>query len=141
MKELIQQCDELIAELKKFSKEIIDLGKSISDDRFEIFEKSIGFQLPIDFKYILTKYNGISLLGTEVLALDKLQSSSLSEIYTFEHHEAGNPMPLKFLPFSPDGYGNHYCLDLSNLKDGLCPVVFWQHDTFMKAMTKQRFAI
>ena len=24
--------------------------------------------------------------------------------------------------------GNHYCLDLSNVDTGTCPVVFWDHD-------------
>lgn len=37
-------------------------------------------------------------------------------------------MPLEFLPFSSDGRGNHYCLDLSRLKGGSCPVIFWQWD-------------
>jgi cell wall assembly regulator SMI1 len=35
-------------------------------------------------------------------------------------------MPHHFLPFSNDGRGNHYCLDLSRLTGQSCPVVFWQ---------------
>jgi hypothetical protein len=37
-------------------------------------------------------------------------------------------MLRQLLPFSPDGAGNHYCLNLSKLQNGLAPVVFWQHD-------------
>jgi hypothetical protein len=37
-------------------------------------------------------------------------------------------MPNFFFPFSPDGQGNHYCLDLSKIQDNICPVVFWQWD-------------
>lgn len=68
-------------------------------------------------------------MGTEILGIDRQSGdSSLDEVNKFEHYEAGNPMPAEFLPFSPDGYGNHYCFNLSKLKDGICPVVFWQHD-------------
>jgi hypothetical protein len=49
----------------------------------------------------------------------------LDNLYRIEHFEVGNPMPLEFFPFSPDGGGNHYCFDLSNHDD---KVYFWQHD-------------
>jgi hypothetical protein len=28
----------------------------------------------------------------------------------------------------PDGGGNHYCLDTNAMENGLCPVVFWDHE-------------
>ena len=37
-------------------------------------------------------------------------------------------MPTYFLPFSPDSFGNHYCIDLSTNNDDTCPIIFWQHD-------------
>ena len=27
-----------------------------------------------------------------------------------------------------DGFGNHYCLDVSRMENGVCPVVFWDHE-------------
>jgi hypothetical protein len=130
IKLIIKSSDLVIADLKKFDKGITYLGQKINDDRLEVFEKQIRFQLPLDFIYILKKHNGISLAGIEIYGLDKkLRGSSLDEVYEFEHKEKiYNPMPKYFLPFSPDGRGNHYCLNLSKLVDGICPVVFWQHN-------------
>ncbi|MDO3627113.1 SMI1/KNR4 family protein [Mucilaginibacter sp. BT774] len=129
MIKLIYECDKLIAEFSKFSRDMLYLGPAINDNRMELFEKEIGFELPFDFKYIMTKHNGLSLDGTEVYGIDKkLRGSSLDEIYNSEHVDADNKMQVGFLPFSPDGYGNHYCLDLLASKEGICPIVFWQHD-------------
>ena len=124
-------CERIVSELYKFSEEILELGKPISDDRLEIFEKSIGFNLPYDYKYILKKHNGFSLFGTLVYGLDEsLRGSSLDIVNNFEHTKVSNKMPPFFVPFSPDGRGNHYCFNLSRLMNGLCPIVFWQWDYF-----------
>ena len=68
-------------------------------------------------------------MGTEVIGF-KIEEfgESIGNIYEFEHFKAAHKMPLEFLPFSPDGRGNHYCLNLSNMSNGICPVVFWQWD-------------
>ena len=33
------------------------------------------------------------------------------------------PMPAHLVPFSPDGFGNHYCFDVKSHH-----IVFWEHD-------------
>ncbi len=134
MEEIFEECDLLIAELYKFDTSIIYLGPAINDERLEIFEKEVGLEFPSDFKYIIKRHNGISLTGTEIYGLEKeLRGSSLDELYRYEHQEEiYNAMPNEFLPFSPDGRGNHYCLNLSKLINGICPVVFWQHDFIYK---------
>lgn len=128
--QLIERCEQTLEKLYKFSSELLHLGEgNVSELKLEEFEKEIGFKLPDDFKYILKKHNGITLAGTEVYLLsDKGEDNSLDNIFKFEHYEVENPMPVNFLPFSPDGRGNHYCLDLARNSDGLCPVVFWQYD-------------
>ena len=129
MSSIIEKCNVLFKELHLFSEDVISLGHSISDDRLEIFEDKIGFKLPLDFKYIIKQHNGISLLGTEILGIDKsYRDASLEVVYMFEHSTSSNKMPTEFLPFSPDGRGNHYCLNLAKVKDGTSPVVFWQWD-------------
>ncbi len=120
---------QIIAELYKFSESILDLGKPIKDDRLEIFEKNIGYSLPSDYKNFMTKHNGFSLFGTLIYGIDKeLRGSSLDVVYEFEHYKVFNKMPSFFIPFSPDGRGNHYCLDLSKLTNDVCPIIFWQCD-------------
>jgi len=126
---LYHRCADLVSDLYRFDSAMLQLGPSVTDDRLRLFEKSIGFYLPLDFEYLLTLHNGFSLMGTVIYGIDdKLGGSSLNQVYQFEHFGAGNPMPAHLLPFSADGQGNHYCLDLSKVTDGRCPVVFWQHD-------------
>lgn len=113
---------------------MLSLGQTINDNRLEQFEEVIGYELPLDFKYILTKHNSFCLAGTEVYGSgEDLGEESLEKIYDFEHEKVENSMLKEFMPFSPDGSGNYYCLDLSNVKDGACPVVFWQHDYYYSA--------
>jgi len=129
MENIIAECDLLLTELYKFDRGILSLGPPIDDERLELFEKQIGFYLSLDFKYIYQKHNRIVLTGTEIYGLDKsLRGTSLDEVYRYEHFDVYNKMPTEFLPFSADGRGNHYCLNLSKLKEGVCPVVFWQYD-------------
>jgi len=129
MEEIKRECDRLLNELYRFSSDVINLGNPIEDNRLELFEDTLNYVLPMDFKYVLKKHNGISLMGTEVLGLDSsLKKNSLEEVYEFEHHVANNKMPKELMPFSPDGRGNHYCLNLAKIIDDICPVVFWQWD-------------
>jgi cell wall assembly regulator SMI1 len=117
---------QIINELLKFDDSLIELGESVADDRYEKLEEKIGFTLPASFKSLLKKFNFISLYGTSINGLDaKFRDTSLDRLYEIEHYEVGNPMPNELFPFSADGYGNHYCFDLTNKYD---KVLFWQHD-------------
>ena len=123
------QCDILLNELYLFSDEVLCLGDPIKDNRLKIFEHEIGFELPRDYKYIIKLHNGISLLGTAIIGIDEsYKEASLEAVYKFEHSTAAHKMPKEFLPFSPDGRGNHYCLNLAKINNNTCPVVFWQWD-------------
>ena len=138
MKSLIKkECESVLNELLKFSDDILSLGKPISDERLEHFERDINYEFPFDFKYFLKKFNGFSLCGVEVFGLgNEFKESSLDRIYDFEHSQIENKMPSQFLPFSNDGRGNHYCLDLSRLnEEKICPIVFWQWDFKYKSIT------
>ncbi len=129
MADLIIECENVINELSKFSGGLCLLGNPIKDDRLEAFEIRIGCNLPTDFKFILKKYNKFSLGGTEVFGIgEEFKGSSLDKVYDFEHDAVENRMPKEFLPFSPDGRGNHYCMDLGRLSSQVCPVIFWQSD-------------
>ena len=127
---ILKECESIILELKRFSEDLLELNEPIKDDRVELFEQKIKFELPIDFKFFLKSFNSFSLGGTEVFGLGSdFKASSLDKLYDFEHNEVENKLPLHFMPFSNDGRGNHYCLDLSWLNEQkVCPVIFWQWD-------------
>ena len=117
---------QILIELFKFDKSLIEFGQPVNDDRFEKLEDQLGFELPSSFKSVMKKFNSISLDGTEINGLGKeFRGASLDKLYEVEHNEVGNPMPKELLPFSADGRGNHYCFDLSIKSD---KVFFWQHD-------------
>ncbi|WP_162428204.1 SMI1/KNR4 family protein [Pontibacter pudoricolor] len=123
------EIEMILKELYSFSNKILFLGNKITDKRLELFEKKISFDLPLEFKLVLKRHNGFSLAGTAVVGIgEEFKEASLDKLYDFEHLEVGNKMPREFLPFSPDGRGNHYCLDLSKNNGNTCPVVFWQWD-------------
>lgn len=129
----IEKCDKALKELYKFSTDVIFLGEPIDVDQLKKLEAQIGYTLPLDFSYILKKHNSISVLGTTVYGFHQsFGEASIDKIYHFKHEAVENPMFPELLPFSPDGGGNHYCFDLSNMQHGLCPVVFWQHDFIYK---------
>ena len=46
----------------------------------------------------------------------------------FERSEAEPSLPAHLIPISPDGWGNHYCLDTAHPEGDECPVVFWDHE-------------
>lgn len=133
----MEVCDLLLQELSMFSTDILELGNKVSESKLHDFENKIGLKLPNDFKYIICKHNGFSLLGTNVLGINnESKSSSLEDVYNFEHEQTFNKMPKEYIPFSPDGYGNHYCMDVSNIETDYCPIVFWQHDIHYDSFQK-----
>ena len=131
---IIERCQATLQHLYRFSEVVLDLGDPITDSRLQDFETEIGYSLPKDFAYLLTQRNYISLGGQEVYGLgSEFEAMSLDQVYQFEHEAADNPMPKELLPFAADGLGNHYCLDLTQQKEGTCPVLFWQHDYHYKS--------
>lgn len=93
--------------------------KSIKDA-----ETMLGCQLPDDYKCFLKETNGISFGGQTIFGVSqKLPAYDIVGTSLREHTMVENPMPSHLIPFSPDGFGNHYCFDILN-----GGVFFWKHD-------------
>lgn len=87
MMDINSKCEMTLEKLYQFSKQLLYLGDSIDDSKIEKFEQQIGYKLPQDYKYVITKHNSIIILaGTEIYGLSKdLKENSLDKIYGFEH--------------------------------------------------------
>jgi len=122
---------EVINEILKFSPNVLGLSEGVAEDKINAFEKQHNLVLPDDYKILLRRTNGLSLVGTVVFGIyDDAVSSSLGGSYNIEHYEVGNEMPMHLVPFSPDGAGNHYCFDTNKFNRQSCEIVFWQHDFY-----------
>jgi hypothetical protein len=120
---------DFFEELHKFSAHLYQLHGAVDKNKIIAFEQRHKVVLPADYKFFLSKTNGIDFMGVTVYGIfDDTTFKSIGGSYVFEHYEAGNPMPLNLIPFSPDGAGNHYCFDSNNCTNEVCKIIFWQHD-------------
>ena len=114
----------IIKEFERFSNSIKASTVPACDSDIIAFEQNRSVILPIEYKQLLSYSNGIMLMGDEIYGVGKSSlSQSLETTYQIEHYLVDNPMMEFLIPFSPDGFGNHYCFDS---RDGA--IVFWQHD-------------
>lgn len=118
--------DEIFKELNKFSNEVLTLYEPLKEvNLIEDFEKRHNLQLPNEYKYLISKHNGIDLMGVTIYGFTG--SENLESVYEFEHNEVVFPQFDFLVPFSPDGGGNFYCFDTryhTNNNES-CPIVFW----------------
>lgn len=91
-------------------------------------EEGLGVRLPDSYRWFLCEF-GIGCFPQEIYGIHHgpLPGFKVECHAQGERHQCEPPMPHHLIPFSPDGWGNHYCLDTSRLSDGECPVVFWNH--------------
>lgn len=123
--------EEVIGELLKFSEELLEIHNPVDKQLIKDFESKYSLILPGEYKQLIERTNGFSLLGNRVLGLsNRTDFESLGSVYQFEHFEINNPQPLYLIPFSNDGRGNFYCFDTRNSsKDKQAySIVFWQSD-------------
>ena len=121
--------NSVIDEILKFSTKVLTVTDGITEDKIMAFEEKYSLTLPNDYKALLKRTNGLSLMGTVVYGIyDESVYMSLGRAFTIEHSEVENEMPAYLIPFSPDGGGNHYCFDSTRCEEKSCKVIFWQYD-------------
>jgi len=73
----IFKADLVSADLYKFSSDVVSYGRPADEGRFKALGAQLGFELPLDFVYILSKHNSFDVAGTEVYGLDPNLSKRL----------------------------------------------------------------
>jgi cell wall assembly regulator SMI1 len=102
---------------------------AVSTTDVDTAELALGVKFPDSFKWFLTTYGAgnspdfIYGLGSHVPRFLNVTSQTMDE-----RNEVEPRLRAHLIPFSPDGAGNHWCLDTSRYDGGECPVVFWYHD-------------
>lgn len=125
--------NDVLSQLRLFSKDVIEWFPPVELSQVIRFEEKLKTKLPQDFVDFLKVSNGLSLLGFEIIGFSNNKIRyGLEEVYTFEHSEVDSFMPSSFIPFSPDGFGNHYCIDIKKNV-----IVFWEHDCDYSDTTPQ----
>jgi cell wall assembly regulator SMI1 len=118
---------EVVAELLKFSADVLAVFPPVEEKDLQQFEIEHGLELPLDYKTLLQVTDGFSLMGTEVYGIARQGKMSLAQVYQIEHHEVAVAQYTHLVPFNNDGRGNFYCFDTTALtQDGFsCAIVFW----------------
>jgi hypothetical protein len=120
--------EAVVEELGKFAPDVCEWGNPVNPALVVAFERANGLALPADYRAIVARVNGFSVMGNEVYGLHGPdEPASLEAVYRIEHVEVQVPQPAYLVPFSPDGGGNFYCFDTrySSTATSSCPVVFW----------------
>jgi cell wall assembly regulator SMI1 len=120
---------ESLAQLMREKAPERSFGQGARDEEVAQCEEQLGVRLPESYKRFLREF-GFALWPEDVYGVYVGSSPGLQVMGNTEteRHEVEPEMPHDLIPFSPDGWGNHYCLDTSRLVGGECPVVFWNHE-------------
>jgi hypothetical protein len=122
----LSSIEKVYRELRKFDKSLLGLEPPINDGRLEEFERKYGVMLSKEYKTLMKNSNGLSLGGTELLSLGlEYNKASLDHVYNLLLKNLSK-FSEDFIPISPDGAGNYYCLDLSRTVGDNCPIIFYQ---------------
>jgi hypothetical protein len=105
------------------------LAQPPSEQEIVQAESELGASFPSSYRRFIAEIGAsdwpeaILGLGHNIAPGDDVVLTNLSE-----RSEMWPPMPLHLLAFSPDGWGNHYCIDTLAVADGDGPVVLWNHN-------------
>jgi hypothetical protein len=128
---MLQRSDraERLVELMRTNAPANSLGTGVSMERIESCKQRLGLEIPKSYIWFLRSF-GFADWPEYIYGLSPGLPPGLNlESKTEDERQNGRPrMPHNLLPFSPDGWGNHYCLDTSQMSNDECPVVLWNHD-------------
>lgn len=100
-----------------------------SEEQIVDAERALGVSFPPSYRLFLAKA-GVALWPEYIYGLGESLLPGLDIVATHkaECEDVEPPMPRYLLPFSPDGWGNHFCVDTRKESGGEYPVVLWLHD-------------
>jgi hypothetical protein len=105
------------------------VGTGAPDPAIHAAEAALGVRFPLAYRTFLREL-GVTLWPREIYGIVESNSrySNVVENTLSERTEVEPELPPHLVALSPDGWGNHYCLDPSSPSGDECPVVFWNHE-------------
>lgn len=155
MKEIWQEIEQALTEIAPAVLNSLNGGATAAE--IAKIEKLIGAKLPEDFVSFYKIHNGQAdgpgmLYGEEFLSVKRIQDEwyiwkKLLDDGTFEDAESDPDLGIKadwwnarWIPFSYDGSGNHFCLDLDPDSGGnYGQVIRMWHDDEVRALKANSF--
>jgi cell wall assembly regulator SMI1 len=105
-------------------------GDGASEAEIRAAELRLGVRLPGAYRDFLREFGWAAAgpfeffgLGPSIPPYLDLVATTLEERTLYRPY-----IPWHLVPLLNDGFGNHYCLDTSQMNAGECPVVFWNHE-------------
>jgi hypothetical protein len=118
---------EIYQKVLEFKDKGLDEGKPIVDQRIEEFENKFNIILTDEYKFLIQKHNNISIGGVEIYGIgEEYKGSSFEYMYKLINEHTWPYFSSNYIPFSSDGAGNYYCLDLTRSNKETCPIIFYQ---------------
>lgn len=128
---LVEEIKQLL-EAERFRP--VDFGQGATASEIEAAERELGVRFPRSYTDFLLKlgwidspYITVCGLGSDADWRTDLMASVKSWWYGVD---ADIRPPRSLIPIVDDGSGSVYCLDISQMREAECPVVFWDHESF-----------
>jgi len=105
------------------------LGGAASESEISAAESELRVRFPESYVVFLREF-GTASWPDYIYGLGPTAQGGTDVIYmtTSERSNMYPPMSRYLVAVSPDGWGNHYCLDTAVMSDSECPVVMWDHE-------------
>ncbi len=106
------------------------LGNGVAPAEIAGAEAALGAKLPESYKAFLREFGWGGVDSWELYGLGAGVPNYLHlvRMTDSERTQMHPHIPQPLIPILNDGFGNHYCLDTGALREGECPIVFWDHE-------------
>lgn len=123
------QIDSVLNELMKYSERIRGTYEPVDPQWITRFENEFQIELPLDYKYLLSKTNGFILSSSNIAGITGTNFSEAPDLYNMykdEHFEAIVPQYKYLIPFYWDN-GNFFCFDTRIKTNGSASnrIIYW----------------
>jgi len=127
-KERIVQFEVVLQRLRWFENQ--EFGKGASSEDVSGAQRDLGVVFPNSYVVFLKEcgWGGVEPIEIYGLGADVPDYLNVVKMTHSERTEAEPTMRLCLVPLLNDGFGNHYCLNTDQQKNGECPIVFWNHE-------------